>query len=298
MAGFGDVTKTREGSILSIIGESSSNTEMQATNEQSKSTEDSKNEKDFKDTNESSEIDMTKPFGLFCSGGSIGTKKAITNRKGDVLVDTYFLLDDARDAAKRRNKILSPGERKYYGISYYAAPMGKLQVNISNESSGSGEASGDEIAESLAKVRERAGVLKRESSVKTSWKNKINEKSKSEDDEEALYGPSGSKTLESLSSVLSILDNYREGEDNLELSSEDYEGIKESIANYMTSVMADDGVTNEEIYESILFNVAPIMAVIETVADNEGVFEEVDLENLDKYIDYLENEELADLIED
>ena len=70
---------------------------------------------------EAEEIDITKPYGLFMQGGSIGTVKNLTNKKGDLLCDTYDSMFDAVETAKRRNKQLTPGEKSYYRIKYYAA---------------------------------------------------------------------------------------------------------------------------------------------------------------------------------
>ena len=56
-------------------------------------------------------------------GGSVGEKNY------NVVKDNLSH-DEAIDMAKRYRKILSPGEKKYYRITYKAVPMSKLRRGL------------------------------------------------------------------------------------------------------------------------------------------------------------------------
>ena len=65
----------------------------------------------LEDVEEVYAFELIESFEVYQKGGSIGEKpgKAIA---------TFDDEQDAKDKAKRMNKLLSPGEKKYYGISY------------------------------------------------------------------------------------------------------------------------------------------------------------------------------------
>lgn len=61
-------------------------------------------------------------------GGSIGEKtiRSVRDLKGekvDPKEKTYTDKQTAKDTVKRMNKLLSPGEKKYYGIRYITAEI-------------------------------------------------------------------------------------------------------------------------------------------------------------------------------
>ena len=65
-------------------------------------------------------------YAVVLLGGSIGEKrisslKHLTNEK--VMDKELFSLDKAQEKAKRMNKLLSPGEKKYYGLKYVVAEV-------------------------------------------------------------------------------------------------------------------------------------------------------------------------------
>lgn len=60
-------------------------------------------------------------YGVFRTGGSIGEKPGVVanfGREVGILVSTFNDEKDAKEYAKRMKEYLSPGERKYYGMSY------------------------------------------------------------------------------------------------------------------------------------------------------------------------------------
>jgi hypothetical protein len=62
-------------------------------------------------------------YAVALKGGSIGEKNIRSARdlKGMEVKDTASVEKskaDAKETAKRRNKMLSPGEKKYYGLRY------------------------------------------------------------------------------------------------------------------------------------------------------------------------------------
>ena len=63
-------------------------------------------------------------------GGSIGEKTiwAVRHLKGEKYDGEfiYDTLEDAKSEAKERNKCLSPGDKKHYGIKYVTASLKNL----------------------------------------------------------------------------------------------------------------------------------------------------------------------------
>ena len=80
--------------------------------------------------NEADKLDLKKPYGVFLRGGSIGSGRGqYIDRKTDAkLVATYDSQSDAKDHAKRSNRRLSPGEKKYYGLKYTAIKMSRAKL--------------------------------------------------------------------------------------------------------------------------------------------------------------------------
>ena len=70
-------------------------------------------------------MDTTKLFAMVFFGGSIGEKKdsILIDKKGRKLVKTFESQEEAKDTAKRWNKMLSPGEKKYYRMKYSAIKL-------------------------------------------------------------------------------------------------------------------------------------------------------------------------------
>ena len=60
-------------------------------------------------------------------GGSVGEKNYS-------IVEDNLPHDEAIDMAKRYRKMLSPGEKKYYRITYKAVPMSKLRKTVKTAS--------------------------------------------------------------------------------------------------------------------------------------------------------------------
>ena len=61
--------------------------------------------------------ELVEKFGVFRKGGSIGDNKKATP------VKVHDNEQDAKDHAKRLNKLLSPGEKNYYGMKYHSKPV-------------------------------------------------------------------------------------------------------------------------------------------------------------------------------
>lgn len=78
-----------------------------------------------------------KPFGVFRSGGSINNREFPAewyNEKGDIMSSSFDSEIEATDTAKRLNKGLSPGEKKYYRIKYYVASTDNVHQGSMKES--------------------------------------------------------------------------------------------------------------------------------------------------------------------
>lgn len=75
-------------------------------------------------------INLDDSFGLFSKGGSIGENQHgfFDSKSGMRLMQTFKIEPEAKQMASRRNKMLSPGERKYYGLGYVVKPMSKVSI--------------------------------------------------------------------------------------------------------------------------------------------------------------------------
>ena len=73
------------------------------------------------------EPDTDKSYGVFFRGGSIGDSGGVTlpEQGGIILKSTFDNQDDAKAYAKRRNKRLSSGEKKYYRMRYLVRDLDK-----------------------------------------------------------------------------------------------------------------------------------------------------------------------------
>ena len=60
---------------------------------------------------------LEEKFGVYRKGGSIGEKPSTEPHK------TFDSAEEAKAHAKSMNKVLSPGEKKYYGIKYHVKPI-------------------------------------------------------------------------------------------------------------------------------------------------------------------------------
>ena len=80
---------------------------------------------------ELAEMPEDEKYGVIRTGGAIGEQDKDTYyHVGSVfgtLVKQDISKDEATEFAKKRRKFLSPGERKYYGITYRVVPMSKLK---------------------------------------------------------------------------------------------------------------------------------------------------------------------------
>lgn len=69
---------------------------------------------------EADTIDKTKPYGVIATGGSIGSSRSdnyMSKYRGR-LVATFDDANEAKEYAKRMKTYLTPGEKKYYMMSY------------------------------------------------------------------------------------------------------------------------------------------------------------------------------------
>lgn len=64
-------------------------------------------------------VSVEEAHGVYLKGGSIGTKKENYHPQHGELVKTFDTAEEAKEHAKSRNKMLSPGEKKYYGMRYH-----------------------------------------------------------------------------------------------------------------------------------------------------------------------------------
>ena len=65
-------------------------------------------------------------YSVVLLGGSIGEKRIskLQHLTGEKVMDEkLFSLDKAKEKAIRMNKLLSPGEKKYYGLKYVVAEV-------------------------------------------------------------------------------------------------------------------------------------------------------------------------------
>lgn len=72
---------------------------------------------------ENNHSDTEELYAVIRLGGSVGEKNYS-------IVGDNLSHDEAIDMAKRYRKILSPGDKKYYRITYKAVPMGKLRSGL------------------------------------------------------------------------------------------------------------------------------------------------------------------------
>lgn len=146
----------------------------------------------------------------------------------------------------------------------------------------------------MRKKRElKATNPKRSMAMKGMWKKKRKQMLLGWKHRKKLYGPSGRKAKEAMESIFDVLTNIHE---NQSIEKQQYADIRENLMNYLYSVVADDSISAEEVYETILFDIAPVMAIVESVVDREDGpdLEERDLENLESYLTYVESEVLKE----
>ena len=72
-----------------------------------------------KSTQENNHSNIEELYAVIQLGGSVGEKNYS-------IVEDNLSHDEAIDMAKRYRKMLSPGEKKYYRITYKTVPMSKL----------------------------------------------------------------------------------------------------------------------------------------------------------------------------
>ena len=82
--------------------------------------------KTFYQLNES--LNEATEYAVMLTGGSIGDKPRPKDPRGYVGVEVsaderLYSKDDAKETAKRMNKDLSPGEKRYYGLKYVVVPV-------------------------------------------------------------------------------------------------------------------------------------------------------------------------------
>ena len=79
------------------------------------------------------QIDIDQSWGVFFAGGSIGSGTSgyyLLEKGGIQLRQTFDDESDAKSHAKQRNRRLSPGEKKYYGMKYYARNLDKVRKQL------------------------------------------------------------------------------------------------------------------------------------------------------------------------
>ena len=75
------------------------------------------------------EPDVKKQWAVVLKGGSIGSGKG-WNIDGMSIRYSFDSEAKAKDQAKRSNKRLSPGERKYYGMRYLVRDLKKFKSKL------------------------------------------------------------------------------------------------------------------------------------------------------------------------
>lgn len=64
-------------------------------------------------------IDLSKPYAVIVKGGSIGgSRENYLPQYGGTIVATFDTVEDAKKYASGRRKMLSPGDRSYYKMTY------------------------------------------------------------------------------------------------------------------------------------------------------------------------------------
>ena len=85
-----------------------------------------------KEKKDPDEPDTDKSWGVFFRGGSIGDSGGTTlpEQGGIILKATFDSQDEAKGYAKRRNKRLSSGEKKYYKMRYLVRDLDKKRSQL------------------------------------------------------------------------------------------------------------------------------------------------------------------------
>ena len=84
-------------------------------------------------TQDDAQRELLPPEERYCvvqTGGSIGEQSSFKYRLGGQacrITRDNMTNEEAKDYAKRMRKFLTPGERRYYGISYKAVLFSKLK---------------------------------------------------------------------------------------------------------------------------------------------------------------------------
>ena len=78
------------------------------------------------------EPDIKKQWAVVLKGGSIGSGKGWTVDRMPIRY-SFDSEEEAKDQAKRSNKRLSPGERKYYGMRYLVRDIVKFKSRLKKE---------------------------------------------------------------------------------------------------------------------------------------------------------------------
>ena len=72
-------------------------------------------------------LNKDKTYAVVLTGGSIGDKPRPRDARGyvgnDASTEELFTNKEAKEKAKRMNKILTPGEKKHYGLKYVVVPV-------------------------------------------------------------------------------------------------------------------------------------------------------------------------------
>ena len=78
------------------------------------------------------DLDLSKEYGVVFTDRSISSKKTgIFDQENRKLVYTFDTEIKAKEKADRMNDILSPGEKKHYGMKYTAVKMSDLKLKKS-----------------------------------------------------------------------------------------------------------------------------------------------------------------------
>ena len=76
------------------------------------------------------EPDVKKQWAVVLKGGSIGSGSKGWNIDGMPIRYSFDSEGEAKNQAKRSNKRLSPGERKYYGMRYLVRDLKKFKSKL------------------------------------------------------------------------------------------------------------------------------------------------------------------------
>lgn len=133
---------------------------------------------------------------------------------------------------------------------------------------------------------------KRSAAMRKVWASKRSQMMKGWKNRKKLYGPSGRLAEESMKAIKDFLASLMKSK---VLIPESYGEFKKSVGNFITAVVADSEATPEQVYEAVLFNVSPLQAIIEGIADREEMdVTETDIENIDKYFKFLDEDSPED----